>query len=364
LPFSFTEEQSALSATIGAFLRVRCPRDFVRSTLVDTEAWRKLWDELRELDVPAMAVPESAGGLGLGAVELVAVAESAGGAAAPVPLVSTAAMLAPMVANASGEDDDRLRILRAVVEDGDTGTALVPTRESAWGQLDGSRLTLHPSIVGEAGRADWIAIPARAPEGATLVVVSTDSLPIEPLEAMDATRPLGRLELDGHRLDEPVVLAGDVERSLAIARTAVAAELVGIGQELVARSVVHARERHQFGQAIGAFQAVKHQLVDAHTAVERARSLTYRAAVEIDGHGDGDIPAALRHSHVAKASAAEAATTACRTAIQVHGGIGITAEHDVSRLYLRARQASSWLGGPEAHYAAAAALRAVAREAA
>jgi alkylation response protein AidB-like acyl-CoA dehydrogenase len=114
-------------------------------------------------------------------------------------------------------------------------------------------------------------------------------------------------------------------------------------------AVDYAGERRQFGVPIGSFQGVKHRLADALLTLERARSLTYRAAVECAG----DDPAAkLRAAHMAKAAASDAATEVGRAAVQVHGGIGITAEADISLLYLRARQGSMQLGGRDAHYAA------------
>jgi alkylation response protein AidB-like acyl-CoA dehydrogenase len=170
---------------------------------------------------------------------------------------------------------------------------------------------------------------------------------------MDPAAKVGRLEADGLPLSGAVLLPGDPGPGLALACTSAAAELVGLAAELVARSVAHAGERVQFGRPIGAFQAVKHQIVDAHVAVERARSLVRHAAV-LAAAGDPEAPTAAR---LAKAAAGEAASGAARTGVQVHGGIGITEEHDVSRLYLRARQLSALLGGADGHYVAVARAR-------
>ena len=124
---------------------------------------------------------------------------------------------------------------------------------------------------------------------------------------------------------------------------AAAGELVGLAAELLDRSVEHAQTRVQFSRPIGSFQAVKHRLVDALLMIERARSLTRYAALAV-AEGREDV---ILAGHRAKAAASEAASATARTAVQVHGGVGITAEHDISLLYLRARQLSMLLGGPE-----------------
>ncbi len=338
MPFALTDEQSALSATVGEFLRARADSN-------------DLWAEACALDIPAMAIPEVDGGLGLGAVDLVAVAEAAGGALAPIPLLTTVAIFTPMVAQARGEA--RGAVLGSLLA-GATATATIPFGDAGWAELKDDRLTLTRSIIAEVERAEWIGIPTRSSSGPLLIAVRGASLTTTPLDAIDPSRPLAALELEHQALDDPAILVTNLRPALATAIVSIAGELMGVGGELILRSVAHARERKQFGVPIGSFQAVKHQLVDAHLAVERARSLTYRAAVAID---QGEDDAAERHAHVAYAAAAESATRAARTAVQVHGGIGITAEHDISRLYLRARQASAWLGAAETHYAAAAALR-------
>ncbi len=166
---------------------------------------------------------------------------------------------------------------------------------------------------------------------------------------MDPNSEVGVLDVAAHDIGGAVILEGDPRPALPVAWIAAAAELVGIATELLDRSVEHARSRVQFAHPIGSFQAVKHRLVDTLLAIERARSLTRYAAIAVtDGRDD-----AVRAGHRAKAAASEAASAAARAAVQVHGGVGITAEHDVSLLYLRARQLSMLLGGPDEHYACA-----------
>jgi alkylation response protein AidB-like acyl-CoA dehydrogenase len=130
------------------------------------------------------------------------------------------------------------------------------------------------------------------------------------------------------------------DRALA----ALAAEAVGVGSAALDMAVAHARERHQFGKPIGAFQAVAHQLAQSFLELEAARSLAYWAAWAVS---EG-APEAAAAAAAGKARAAEAAVASCERAIQIHGGIGFTWEHPLHRWYKRALSISAYLGwGPE-----------------
>ncbi|WP_278184963.1 acyl-CoA dehydrogenase family protein, partial [Mycobacterium talmoniae] len=128
---------------------------------------------------------------------------------------------------------------------------------------------------------------------------------------------------------------------------AAAADLVGVARAALDRSVQHATTRHQFGKPIGAFQGIKHALADNYVAVERARSLTYAAAASL---ADPDTTDAWQAAALAKAAAGDAALGCARTAVQVHGALAQTWEHDM-HLYLRhAWQAATTLGDSRALY--------------
>ncbi|EUA23422.1 acyl-CoA dehydrogenase, C-terminal domain protein [Mycobacterium xenopi 4042] len=112
---------------------------------------------------------------------------------------------------------------------------------------------------------------------------------------------------------------------------ATAAQLVGAGQALLDAAVDYAKQRSQFGRAIGSYQAIKHKLADVHIAVELARPLVYGAALSLAG----DSADAHRDVSAAKVAASDAALAAARSALQTHGAIGFTAEHDLSLWLLR-----------------------------
>lgn len=349
--FSFTTEQLAVAAVVRDLLSEICSREFLAEAPSSARLRADLWSELDKIGVPALAVPEKDGGLGLGAVDLVCVAEAAGAFPTPVPLVSTAGMFVPLIAAVA--DCGGHELLREVAAGRATGT-ICYSIEQPLPRLQGDCLTSGDRLIGEA-RADWVAIPTVMEDGAIgLVVARPQDLNMTELSSIDRTRPVGRVRLEKQPTDNAMVLRGDARRGLHVGVTSLAAELVGLGEQLVSLSIAHARDRAQFGRPIGAFQAVKHRLVDAHLAIELARSLTYRAAVVADDPNAND---ATRSTviHLSIGAASEAVLQAARTAIQIHGGIGLSRDHDVSLLYLRARQAAGWLGRADLHFVAATA---------
>lgn len=358
MPFSYTDEQDAFAETVTETLRRHCPMSTVRATIAEPARWKEIWSSLVALDLTALLIPEDLGGLELSMVELVAVLEAAGRFAAPVPLTSTLGLFTPLVLAAAATDPAAATPVLQRVLAGAAGTVALSASGPAMRgipHLDGDRISGTCEGVAEASRAELVAVPAvrDSDDRIVLVVAEADVLGLTPMVAMDPGSPVGRLELDRRSIAGAVTLDGDLAAAWPAVWTAAAAELVGLAAEIVRISVQHASERVQFGKPIGAFEAVKHQLVDSHVANERARSLTmYAAALASQDAG----PATERAAHHAKASASQAATKAARVGVQVHGGLGITQEHDISLLYLRARQLSQLLGTADQHYALAASL--------
>jgi alkylation response protein AidB-like acyl-CoA dehydrogenase len=349
MAFRFDEDQTALADGVEDLLLGRARGDYARDVAAGAADWRDLWAAVTELGIPAMAVPEDRGGLGLGPIELVAVCERVGRHLAPAPIVATAGGFAPTVKAATGAAP---ALLERVAAGAAATLAYVDPADPATIELRDGSLFAAAVPVPDADRVDLIGFVALGPDGEarSLAVLEADLVALAPVEGVDRTRPLALASVDGAAVTAIPLPGGTAALSVAFATAA--AELVGMGARMLELAVEHARERHQFGVPIGSFQAVKHRLVDALLALERARSLTYRAAVACaDGEGD----AAPRAARMAKAAASDAATEVGRTAVQVHGGLGITVEADVSLFYLRARQASMQLGGRDAHYAALAA---------
>lgn len=346
-----TDDQRALADGVNRLLADRSSGAYARAVAAEEASWCDLWDKVVELGIPSVAAPEECGGLGLGPIELVAVCETVGRFLAPGPIVASAGGFVPALVAAG---DEAARFLTEVVEQGspaalgfaDPHVCLNPI------ELDGDRISVEGLLIADAERADHVCFAVRLGSGELAVaVVSSDACEISSTNPMDKTHPLGRVRLDQVQARVFTVPSGC--NPFVVAFTTAAAELVGMAEQMLRISVKFACEREQFATRIGAFQAVKHRLVDSHMAIERARSLTYRAAVLAAEDAPQSRAGVATAAHLAKASACDAATEVARAAVQVHGGVGITVEHDISLFYLRARQASLMLGGRDFHYAAA-----------
>ena len=136
--------------------------------------------------------------------------------------------------------------------------------------------------------------------------------------------------------------AADVQRAREYGALATAAQLIGAGQAMLDASVAYAKQRSQFGRLIGSYQAIKHKLADVHIALELARPLVYGAALSLGANA----PETARDVSAAKVAAAEAGLLAARSALQTHGAIGFTQEHDLGLLLLRAQALRSAWGDP------------------
>jgi alkylation response protein AidB-like acyl-CoA dehydrogenase len=209
-------------------------------------------------------------------------------------------------------------------------------------------------------RAELIVTLARSdaeglggPEGLVAAVArcgSASGVTVLAGESTEPAQPVADVEIDA----EPLATAPvQLESALTAPLVAAAADLVGVARAALHRAVEHAKARRQFGTPIGAFQGIKHALADNHVGLERARSLTYAAAARLGDSGTdlpGDPWAAWTAAALAKAAAGDAAVNCARTAVQVHGALGQTWEHDI-HLYVRhAWQGAAMLGDSRALY--------------
>jgi alkylation response protein AidB-like acyl-CoA dehydrogenase len=357
----FTAEQDELRDGVRAMLARECPIALVREVVEKGATPDALWAQMVELGWPALTVPEQAGGLGMGAVELAVVVEELGRVLAPGPFVPTVTEFAPVVSEA-GSAQQQERFLGRVAAGEITGTlALVEDngsidigRISSIASPDGDGFVLDgtKAAVLEAATADEIAVVARRPgtdgdDGVGAFVVPRAQVGVEPVDAFDASRPLARVTLDGVRVGADRVLgepgpatAAAVRRAVEVAATALAVETVGAAQAIFDITLAYAKQREQFGVPIGSFQAIKHKFADMLVALERARATSYFAALTI---AEDDTRRSLAAS-MAKAAAADCAALLAKEGIQIHGGIGYTWEHDM-HLYVRRVKSNSVLFG-------------------
>lgn len=337
-----TSEQLALRDTVRAVLRAECPPDAARQASDDPERWRTLWKTLVDLGWTELARCDATGEFG--PLELAVVLEECGAAIAPVPLLSSVGMAAGALRGAGPDIDEVL----AEIASGVVATLAVHCPGT---RLPGTPVTLRDGrlhgravAVPNAARAELIVTLANTDDRGVLaaVVRAGDGVTVVTGESTDPAQPVADVELDTAPL--AVAPVPSVESALAAPLVSIAADLVGVASAALQRSVEHAKTRRQFGSPIGAFQGVKHALADNYVSVERARSLTYAAATQLD-KPDPWAPAAL-----AKAAAADAASACARTMVQVHGALGQTWEHD-AHLYVRhAWQGAALLGDSRALY--------------
>jgi alkylation response protein AidB-like acyl-CoA dehydrogenase len=321
-----------------------------------------------ELGWPALTIPEAAGGLGLGAVELAVVVEELGRVVAPGPYLPTVAQFVPAVREA-GDAEQQARFLGAVATDGSTGTLAIaeasgsfePAGVEAVAEASGDGFTLRGTkqFVFEPLVADEIVVVARLPgtsgdDGVGAFVVPRESVTVATLPSVDVSRVVGTVELRevhvgaDRVLGEPgPAVAAALRRASDEAVTALAVESVGTCQSIFDITLEYAKQREQFGVPIGSFQATKHKFADMLLLLERARATGYFAALTI---AEDDDRRSLATS-MSKAAAADAAEKICKEGIQVHGGIGYTWEHDM-HLYVRRAKASSLLFGTAATHRA------------
>jgi alkylation response protein AidB-like acyl-CoA dehydrogenase len=313
---------------------------------------------------PALTVPESAGGLGLGPVELALVAEELGRALAPGSLAATTTQYVPLVVELAGAD--QVRALLGPVAEGRPGTVAIaegpgildPAATTTVARADGSgyRLEGTKHFVLEPAAGGTVAVVARAPgtqgdDGLGVYVVPTDAVAHEPLDGIDPSRRLVTITLDGVAVAPEAALGGGagvgdrVRRALETATIGLALDAVGAAQALFDRALDYVRGREQFGVPVGSFQSMKHKFADMVVLLERARALGYFAALTIAE----DDPRRALSVAMAKAAAGDAATRVAKEGIQTHGGIGYTWESDV-HLYVRRLQADAVLFGSADHH--------------
>ncbi|GAA4296122.1 acyl-CoA dehydrogenase family protein [Mycobacterium paraffinicum] len=306
MKFALDEQQRDFAASIDAALGAADLPGVIRAwSAGDTAPGRKVWGQLADLGVTALAVPEKFDGIEAHPVDLVVALERLGRWCVPGPVAESIAVAPVLLAS----DDQAERCAAAA-----SGELMVT-----------------------------VALPPQTPRAvdadtAGLVLVATDegvaeARPGDRHESVDPSRPLYDVTPTGRAWQ------ADLRRAYEFGALATAAQLVGAAEALLRDTVDYAKQRSQFGRVIGSYQAIKHKLADVHIAIELARPLLYGAALSLEPR---DVSAA-------KAAASEAGLLAARSALQTHGAIGFTQEHDLSLWLLRVQALRSAWGTPEAH---------------
>jgi alkylation response protein AidB-like acyl-CoA dehydrogenase len=338
--FELTDDQQAIRRTAREFLASRYPPEEIRRLAFDDERGftDEQWTAIAELGWPALVVGEDDGGLGLGVVELAVLQEELGYALAPTPLLSTVA--AALVIAARGDDAQRAEWLPGIAEGGLRAT-VAPDGDGLSSDADALAGTLQ--AVPDAGAADLLVVAVDADRD-VVVDLRGDGVTVEPADALDPTRRLSTVRLARARA-QPLRGAGSRSRASDTVAVAIAAESVGVAQRTMEMAVAHARDRRQFGQPIGVFQAVSHACAQMLLEVEGARSAVLYAAWALDAAPD-EAPLAAA---MAKAYASDAGRRVPAAALQVLGGIGFTWEHDLHLWLKRGHANAATWGDARSH---------------
>jgi alkylation response protein AidB-like acyl-CoA dehydrogenase len=348
--FDFSDDQQAIKRTAREFLQARYKLELVRELAGDERGFTdEQWEAVAELGWPGVMVDEEHGGLGLGAVELIVIQEELGYALAPTPLLSSVA--ASLLVAAAGSPEQKERWLEPLASGQARGAVALWDESAGWSPAhpqaepseDGT-LSATKIAVADAGTADVLVVASRG--GHLLVEAGASGLEITPEPALDDTRKLFGVRFQSTPAEVmPEGTPDSVAHAYAVVVAALAAENVGIAQRTMEMAVEYAKDRKQFDRPIGSYQAVSHRCAQMLLEVEGARSLTYGAAWALDH----DPENAVRAASMAKAYAGDAGFRVSASALQVHGGIGFTWEHDLHFFLKRARANAQAFGDSRWH---------------
>ncbi|MFL5839102.1 MAG: acyl-CoA dehydrogenase family protein [Thermoleophilaceae bacterium] len=314
--FDFTDDQRAIKETARDLLASRFKLERLRELAESKSYADDAWSEISELGWPGIFIAEENGGQGLGVLELVILLEELGYVLAPMPFLSNAA--AGLVLQETGVTER----LEGVASGESRGTV---------GVVKDGRANLVP----DAEDADFVVLL----DGTDATLIERADAQVESIDAIDPTRRYATVAANGGES------LGDASRGRDLIALAVAAELVGISQRALEMAVEYAKDRKQFDRPIGAYQAVSHQCAEMLKQVEGARSLVYYAGWAA-GAAPDEFPLA---ASMAKAYASDAGWNVTASALQVHGGIGFTWEHDLHWFLKRAKTDGVLYGSARDH---------------
>ena len=325
MDFDFTPELYALRDMARDLFEKESPPSRLRELYEGGDRGASCWRAMAGAGLTGLTIAEEHGGAGGNDVDMALVLEEAGRAALPEPILETVAVGAPLIADA-GTEAQRGEWLPRIA----SGDAVV------------TLLLRDQKYAVDAGDADLLI----AEDGDGFAAFPRGAFEARRIETEDRARRLFMVDFpeasSGMRM-----AGGEQEAARAHRRAAVATAgiLNGVAMRLLEMTLAYVKARQQFGRPVGSFQAVKHRLADAHVAVESARAATWYAAYALaEGQDDASVAAS-----VAKAEASEAEAFANAAALQLHGGIGFTWEHDLHLWLKRGKALEQAYGAAAAH---------------
>jgi alkylation response protein AidB-like acyl-CoA dehydrogenase len=367
-----TEEQELLQHTVREFVRDQSSLQRIRALrdTGDPDGFsRALWRQMAGLGWVGIVIPEEFGGAGLGYTDLIVVMEEMGRGLMPEPMLSTVLLGANVIWLGGGEALQREHL--PAVAAGERFVAVgyqerrsryelscVETRAEA--QEGGWRIRGEKVHVLDGQAADWLIVSARTagtatdPDGITLFLLRPDTagITIERQTRVDSRRA-AVVRLDDVRVSRDAAVGrvnhGGAVLARAIDRATIglAAEMLGSMSAAFEMTMDYLKTRVQFGVPIGSFQALKHRAAVMYIEIELARSAVMAASRTVDEGGDD--AAVARATAIAKARAADVFVLIGNEGVQMHGGIGMTDEHDIGFFLKRARAAEMTFGDGAYH---------------
>jgi alkylation response protein AidB-like acyl-CoA dehydrogenase len=359
MDFGLSQDQVLFKDTLRRWLEAECPTTRVRAVMeTDTGHDPALWRALAELGVAGLQVPPAHGGAGLELLDVALAAEEMGWACTPGPFLGTAMATTALLQTDDAEVHRRwlpgiasgeVVATVALGEEGDVWDAAELTTRAEGAALSGRKL-----LVPGAQVADVFVVAAQdgAGPGLWLVEHGARGLAVEQLQCIDMTRRVAAVAFDATPAVKIAAGREAIDRMRDAGLVLLAADAYGGARRCIDMTARYVLTREQFGQPIGAFQAVKHQLADVVTEVEPALSLWWYAAHAWDHIRDR----AERHAALAKSHLTDLYDRTTRVCTELHGGIGFTWEYDLHLWFRRALFDRSYLGTAEAHRARAADL--------
>lgn len=369
MEFSFSEDQDELRRAARRFLEVESSEERVRAAMETEQGYDSgVWERLsEELAWTALTIPEAYGGLGMSYLDLHPLMEEMGRALLCSPFFSTICLGANAILLA-GSDAQKQRYLPSIAAGETTATLAYAERNRGNGAgaieatyaRQGQDYVLRGSkhYVLDGHTANLLVVAARSEaskdhQGVSLFLIPSDApgLTCTWTPTMDQTRRQASLALDRVRVPADALLGSEgggwdlCERTLDLARIALAAEQVGAAEMCLDMSVEYAKVRKQFGRPIGSFQAIKHKCADMLMLIESARSAAFYASA-LAAQGETDLAEAASS---AKAFCSDTFFQCAAENIQIHGGIGFTWEHPAHMYFKRAKAAEVLFGDPSFH---------------
>lgn len=362
---TLTDDQEFFGDTTRRFLSTECPLTEVRALAQDAGGFdRRYWQRGAELGWTSLLVPEALGGgsiSGDGVIDLTVVADAFGRAVAPGPLLP-ANVVASAVARV-GSDEQQEQLLPAILA-GDGITAWCGWEAALDGPSARTGIRAEPAAGGHvlngrsapveaAGQADVLLVTAHTDDGLVqfLVPLPAEGVRLVALESLDLVRRFAAVELEGVFVPESARLgsaessAADVERQLQDALVVQAAEMVGAAERTFEFTVEWAFDRYSFGRPLASYQELKHRFADMKMWLEASHALTSALAREIQDAS----PSAPETASITKAYLGEHLAELMQDCVQMHGGIGLTSDHDLHLYLRRVTTGRSLYGTPAVH---------------